>query len=371
MTFPRVHLRDETMRDGMQIESADIPVEAKIELIRHMARTGLKEIVVGSFVSPKYTPQMAEVDRIIEALEPVEGVRFTAPALNDKGRERAHALTPPLSPSRQAARPQLGVHLCETFSKRNSNILPSEEVARWDAQVAMAKERHVTEAAISVQAAFGSNFEGAFTLEEHLEVLRAQHKRWSDVGIAVTGVQFADPMSWAMPHRLQDLLRSVRGEWPGIRHVQLHLHNGRGVGMANVYAALEVLDEACDLYLDTSMGGIGGCPYGGSGQATSMIPTEDVVVLLEELGIPTGVDVVALIRCVWMLESILGRQTMGHVSKVGPLPRGEALYDPNLPAVETFEEAKHFLLGQSVLGDRRPWRGPIPDRRGKPRSKVV
>ena len=371
MGYPKVHLRDETMRDGMQIESPDIPVARKIELIGRMARTGLHEIVVGSFVSPKYTPQMAQVDDIVRSLVPVEGVRFTAPALNEKGRERARAFTPPLSPSREATRPSLGVHMCETFSKRNSNVIPAQEVARWPMQVQAAVDRGVTEAAISLQAAFGSNFEGDFTDDERMEMLSAQYRSWTEAGIPVTGVQFADPMSWAMPHRVKRLIELVRDTWPSITHYSLHLHQGRGVAMASIFAVLEALDERHALYIDCSMGGIGGCPYGGTGQATSMIPTEDLVVLLAEMGIPTGIDIKELIRCVWLLDEVLGRPTMGHVSKNGWLPRGDELWDPNLPAVETFREATHFLNGASVLGDRRPWREPIPDRRGKPRTIVL
>lgn len=372
MSYPKVHIRDETMRDGMQIESADIPVERKIELIRRMSRTGLHEIVVGSFVSPKYTPQMAQVDEIMRSLEPVEGVRFTAPALNEKGRERAKAYTPhPLSPSREATRPSLGVHLCETFSKRNSNVIPSEEVARWPAIVQAAVARGVQEAAISLQAAFGSNFEGDFSHEERMELLEAEHKLWTEAGIPVTGIQFADPMSWAMPHVLQRQIELVRERWPEIKHFSLHLHQGRGVAMASIYGVLEVLDDTTELYIDCSLGGIGGCPYGGSGRATGMIPTEDLVVMLEEMGIPTGIDIKELIRVVWLLDEVLGRTTMGHVSKNGPLPRGADLYDPNLPAVETFDEARHFLLGESVASGRRPWREPVPERRGKPRTIVV
>lgn len=371
MSYPQVHIRDETMRDGMQIESAEIPVQRKIELIRRMAGTGLHEIVVGSFVSPKYTPQMAQVDDIVRALTPVEGVRFTAPALNEKGRERARAFTPPLSPSREATRPSLGVHMCETFSKRNSNVIPAQEVQRWPALVRAAADRGVTEAAISLQAAFGSNFEGDFTDDERIEMLDAQHKMWTAAGIPVTGIQLADPMSWAMPHGVKALIGRIMVTWPSITHYSLHLHQGRGVAMASVFAVLELLDDRHHLYIDSSMGGIGGCPYGGSGQATGMIPTEDLVVMLEEMGIPTGIDIKELIRCVWLLDEILGRPTMGHVSKNGPLPRGEDLYDPNLPAVETFREATHFLNGESVLGDRRPWREPIPERRGKPRNVVL
>jgi len=280
-------------------------------------------------------------------------------------------LTPPLSPSRQSSRPSLTVALCETFSKRNQNTVPAEDVARWPAQVARAVESGAKEAGLHLQAAFGSNFEGDFSDEDRLELLEAEAAAWDAVGIPVTSIQLADPMSWAMPHRIGPFIEKVRDRWPSIRHYTFHLHNGRGVALTSIFAVLEVLDDRHNVWVDASLGGIGGCPYGGSGQATSMIPTEDLVVLLHEMGIPTGIDVKEIIRCVWFLEEILGRQTLGHVSKNGWLPRGDDLWDPNLPAVETFREATHFLNGDSVLGDRRPWREPIPDRRGKPRNKVV
>jgi hydroxymethylglutaryl-CoA lyase len=132
--------------------------------------------------------------------------------------------------------------------------------------------------------------------------------------------------------------------------------------MAQIYAALEVLDDRHDMQIDTACGGIGGCPYCGNGRATGMAPTEDVVVMLEEMGIPTGVDIKELVSFVWKLEEVLGRQLMGQVSKAGWLPRNaDELYDPNLPFVETFEQAKHFMLGKEVTeGGLYPWRESIP-----------
>jgi hydroxymethylglutaryl-CoA lyase len=100
-----------------------------------------------------------------------------------------------------------------------------------------------------------------------------------------------------------------------------------------------------------------------------MAATEDLVNMLEEMGIETGVDLGALIEAVWLLEEIIGRQVPGHVSKTGPLPRGAQVYDPNIPFVETFEEARHFRLGSAVVeGQVSPWREPIPPPR--PRGEV-
>ena len=143
--------------------------------------------------------------------------------------------------------------------------------------------------------------------------------------------------------------------------VYLHLHDARGLALPTTYAAIRVLDDTNDLYLDTTAGGIGGCPYCGNGRATGMVATEDLVNLLEEMGIPTGVDLNKLIEAVWLLEEILDRPTPGHVAKAGPMPRDNDLYDPNLPFVETFESAKHFKLGPEVAaGGLYPWREPIP-----------
>ena len=125
---------------------------------------------------------------------------------------------------------------------------------------------------------------------------------------------------------------------------------------------MKVLDERHTLFLDTTAGGIGGCPYCGNGRATGMAATEDVVNMLEAMGIETGVDLDALIAAVWILEDILGRPSPGHVSKAGPLPlTPAAFYDPNLPFVETHEEARHFRLGDKAPRNAiRPWKTPIP-----------
>jgi hydroxymethylglutaryl-CoA lyase len=134
------------------------------------------------------------------------------------------------------------------------------------------------------------------------------------------------------------------------------------MALPTTYAALRVLDEGDDLYLDTTAGGIGGCPYCGNGRMTGMVATEDLVNLLHELGIPTGVDLDRLVEAVWTLEEIIGRPAFGKVAKAGPHPHGDRLYDANLPLVETEHQARHFLLGPGVAEDGiRPWAEPIPE----------
>ena len=354
-----VQVTEEGMREGMQIEDANISVADKIRLIDALSDTGLQTINVGSFVSPKYTPQMAQIDEVMTGFEPREGVTYTALALNDRGIQRAREYTPPLTVGGRRV-PSLSCHMCDVFVRRNTNRSQEDEIARWPAIIAGAKESEATEASIGMNAAWGSNFLGEFTFEQRMELLERQHGLWDEAGITVTSVFLGDPMSWNRPWVVEEQLEAIKKRWPEITAFSLHLHDARGFALPSIYAALRVLEPTDSLRIDTTIGGIGGCPYCGNGRATGMAPTEDVINMLEEMGIDTGVDLGKLVRVVWMLEEILGRPTMGHVSKGGPMPHGDSLYDANMPFVETFEQARHFLEGPSVYeGGIYPWSEPI------------
>lgn len=357
MTF-----RDETMREGMQIENADIPTADKIRLLEAISEIGVPSINAGSFVSPRYTPQMRDIDNIITGFKPKEGVRYYYLALNQQGRERAKSYMPPLSAG-GPARPGLGCHMCDIFIRRNANRSQADEMAEWPRIVEAAKESGVKEANIGVNATWGSNFQGSFTTKESLDIMERQHDMWDKAGIKVTGVSGGDPMSHCRPHAVEEWCATVLEKWPDLKHWGLHLHNARGMAIPSLYAALRVLDDRHTLDVDSCLGGIGGCPYCGNGRATGMMATEDMVFMLEEMGIPTPYDLEKTIRAVWMLEEVLGRVTDGHVSKCGPTPRDGSFvppYDMNLPFVETFEHAKHFLLGSAAYeGAISPWREPI------------
>lgn len=359
MAYPKVVLNEEVLREGMQIESVGIPVASKLELLDALSATGLPLIEVGSFVSPRYTPQMADIDELVSTFQPAPGIRYTAIALNQRGRERAARFTPPLSPSPMPIFTY--AHLCDTFVRRNANVSQAVEIARWPTVVQAAVDAGATEAGIGIGAAWGSNFEGEFSIDQRMDLLRQQHALWSEAGIPVTWLSLADPMSWCMPHWVEEQLQVIRAEWPRIRNLHLHLHDARGMALPSVYAALRALDETYTILLDVTAGGIGGCPYCGNGRATGMAATEDVVHMLQTMGIYTGVDLDKLIDAVLLLEDIIGRSSPGHVAKAGPRPGPAQLYDPNLPLVETHEQAMHYRDGESVLGDGvRPWREPIP-----------
>jgi hydroxymethylglutaryl-CoA lyase len=357
--YPTIELTEEGMREGLQIEDKDISVEDRIRLLDALSETGLKHIVVGSFVSPKWTPQMARIDDVVKGFHPKAGVTYTALALNAQGVERAKQYSPPLT-IRQGGRPSLSCHLCDVFPRRNTNSTQAQEIARWPGIVESAKARGLAEAGIGLNAAWGSNWLGEFSQRQRMAMLRRQHSMWDEAGIKVTSISLGDPMSWNRPHVVGEQLREIKRVWPEITRFNLHLHNGRGMAPLSTWEAIRTLTSEDHLHIETTIGGIGGCPYCGNGRATGMAPTEDVVFLLEELGIETGVDLDKLVRVVWMAEEILGRPLMGHVSKAGPLPRGNRLYSMDMPFIETFDEARHFLNGpESYAGQIAPWPGPI------------
>ncbi|WP_353952562.1 citramalate synthase [Knoellia sp. S7-12] len=356
--FPTVEIIEEGMREGMQIESAEIPVAAKIRLLDALSRTGLRTIQVGSFVSPRWVPQMEHIEQVVQGFTPMPGVRYTALALNQKGAERRAEHVPPLAP--QEATSRTTVHLCDVFVQRNTARTQAEEIAAVPRTVEAALARGVTEAVVAINAAWGSNWLGRFSLERRNELIGLQMQAWQDCGVTPRTVWLGDPMSWNTPGAVEEQLRCIRGEWPEVKTFHLHLHDGRGSALTSAYVALRALDREHTLVLDSSIGGMGGCPYCGNGRATKMIPTEDLVDMLESEGIDTGIDLARLIEAAHLAEEVVGHPLYGKVSKAGPRPTGDALYAMDMPLVETEEQAQHFRIGPSVYaGCPSPWRSPI------------
>ncbi|MCI0801266.1 MAG: citramalate synthase [Chloroflexi bacterium] len=358
--WPIVKYKEEGMREGMQIEDAQISVDDKVRLLDALSETGLKTIVVGSFVSPKWTPQMERIDEIVTKFTPKPGVTYTALALNSRGVERAKNYSPPLTIERDAY-PRLNVHMCDVFVRRNTNRTQMQEMERWPQVVAQAQELSIKEAGIGTNASWGSNFMGEFPVDNLMTMLERQHSMWDEVGIDVRSVSMGDPMSHCTPAKVEESVYRVKEMWPEVNHIRLHLHNGRNMAIASAYAAMKVLGPDDTLELDGTIGGFGGCPYCGNGRSTGMAPSEDLLHMMEDMGIPTGVDIDKLIDCVWMAEDIIGRELYGHVSKAGPRPKTlDKLYDIDMPFVETPEQARHFKKGpEAYEGGLYPYSEPI------------
>ncbi len=352
-SWPTVLITDETLRDGLQIERVGVSVDEKMELLGMMVDAGIKRMVVGAFVNPKWSPQMADTLEVVGRLKPVEGVDFFALALNERGREERQRHSPPLSVE---PLPATHLHLCEVFLQRNTNRLLEDQERSWRLPIEKAQAAGATQAAIGLSAGWGSNWSGVISHQARMDALQRQYDAWNEAGIEVKRIDLADPMAWNTPAAVEEDLRVIKQRFPTIDVFHLHLHNARGMAMLSIYEALKVLDATDTLIADTAIGGIGGCPYCGNGQATGMIPTEDFVQLLETLGIESGLKLNKLIEASVRLSEILQRPLHSQVARNGALPKGSSLYDRDVPVVYTFEEAQHFRLGASVYeGNARPW----------------
>lgn len=348
-----VTITDDTMREGLQIESASIPVDAKLRLLDALGETGARVISIGSFAHPKWTPQMACIDEIATRFVPKPGIRYTAAVFNAAGRKRAESYYPKLDLRSGPHRFRTSVELCDTFARRNYNRSQAQQLAAMDATIEAARAANADHASVGIGNPFGSNFEGPFTLAQRLALLDTMIGKWSAAGIPVTRVSFLEAMGWNTPASVRETIVAIRERWPRVTDIHLHLHNQRGATIASYYEALQLGVRE----FDTCLGGMGGCPYCGNGRAAGQVPTEDFVDLCHELGVHTGYDLDRLIEAVAIAEEVVGHPLWGHVSKSGPRPRGGALYPKTMPFIETLDEAAHFRKGPQVYaGQISPWR---------------
>ncbi len=350
-----VEIFDDTMREGFQIESVDIPVSGKLRVLDALGETGTKRISIGSFVSPKYTPQMACIDEIAEKFVPKPGITYTALTMNPRGFERADKYYPKINVRmREYA---TSVDLSDIFARRNVNRSQAQQIASWDNRIKQAKEAAAEHGAVGLSNPFGSNFEGDVPLEEVMRLLQMQVDHWHESGFTVKGCNLSDANGWNMPDQVKKTLYTIMEKWPEMTEFRCHLHNTRGVTIASYYEAFKLGVRK----IQTSLGGMAGCPYCGNGQTARLVPTEDMVYMCEEMGIETGYDLDKVIEAAVIAEEVVGHPLWGHVSKSGPRPRGNKLYPKDMPLVETLEEASHFRKGPSVYANQiRPWKEGDP-----------
>jgi hydroxymethylglutaryl-CoA lyase len=283
-------------RDGFQIERTFIPTETKIELINQLIRAGIPEIEVTSFVSPRAVPQLADAAEVIAGLDRSRGTHFTALVPNAKGAQRAV----------EAGIDELRVFVSasESHNLKNVNRTVDQSLEGFEEVARLAHEagRPVSGA---IATSFGCPFEGDVPAEQVGMIA----KRFREMGFV--GVSLGDTTGMATPPIVQRVVRHLKAEVPDLP-ITLHFHNTRGIGLVNVVAGL---DEGIDRY-EASFGGLGGCPFAAG--ATGNICTEDLVNLLHELGIETGIDLQALCDAAHGVERVLGRELPGQVMKAGP-----------------------------------------------------
>ncbi len=283
-------------RDGWQIEPAFIPTETKIALIDELVDAGIKLMEYSSFVSPRAVPQLADAAEVLKGIDRSKGARFAALVPNAKGAERAA----------EAGVDEIRVFVSasESHNQKNVNRSVEDSLKGFEDVVRIAGDAGIpVEGAIAT--AFGCPFEGDVPVEQ----VGAIARRFRDLGMR--GVGLGDTTGMATPALVVERCRYLKQQVPELP-VALHFHNTRGIGLVNVMAGLA---EGIDVF-ESSFAGLGGCPFAAG--ATGNICTEDLVYMLHEMGIETGIDLEKLITAARHVEQVIGRSLPGQVMKAGP-----------------------------------------------------
>jgi len=309
--FPKsVKIHEEGPREGFQIERGQIATAQKVELIEALSETGLKRIQIVSFVNPRKVPGMADADAVVSAFRPTPGVKYTALWLNERGLQRARQT------GKLTLEGKISIYASEAFSMRNNNRTTQQEFEYARRVLAEYKAQDIPVERGSVSNAFGCNFQGEIPIATVLDLLRRIFEIAEENEIVLKEISLADTMAWATPLAIKRMVGAVRDRYPDLP-INLHLHDTRGMGIANAYAALEMGVTG----FDAAVGGLGGCPFAGHKGASGNVCTEDLVFLCSELGIETGIDLDRLIECARLAETIVGHPLPGSVMKGGRLPR--------------------------------------------------
>lgn len=291
---PRILLCEVGPRDGFQFEARPIPTDLKVEVVAGLVAAGLRRIQVTSFVHPKWVPQMADAEEVVRRLPAAEGVVYTGLALNLRGVERAHAAG--------LAVVDVSVATNERHSRDNANVTVEAGLSQAVEMVRRARALGM-QAQMGFQTVFGYARPGDTPLGAVLDMV----KRFAD--LEVESFSFADSTGMANPAMIRERVAAL-GEAVGGRPLVLHLHDTRGLGLANVVAALEA---GVDRF-DTSLAGLGGCPFIPG--ATGNIATEDTAYLLASMGVETGVDLAGVAACSRRVEAFLGRPLPGKIHRL-------------------------------------------------------
>ena len=296
MNLPKeIKIREVAPRDGFQSWSEFVPTNRKLEIIRAMIRAGVTDIEATSFVNPKAIPQMRDATEVIKGV-PKQGCNYCAMVPNLRGAQMAL----------EAGSDEIGVFISASEPHNMANVRRNidESIADLNTIFSLAKGKDVPVIG-AVAVAFGCPYQGDVPVDAVFKLADAYLSR------GASAVILADTTGMATPPRIQGLVQAFKEQFPNTRF-GLHLHNNRGTAMTNLYAAL----EAGVTMFDTALGGIGGCP--NVPQAAGNLPTEDVVYMLEDMGVNTGIDLVAIIEAAHLLEKTLGQILPGQVMKSGP-----------------------------------------------------
>ncbi|MFT4730242.1 MAG: hydroxymethylglutaryl-CoA lyase [Granulosicoccus sp.] len=293
-----VEIIEVSPRDGIQNEKKLLSLDTKLELINRAVNAGAARIEVTSFVNPRRVPQMAEADEVCAALPRDTGCQYIGLALNRRGFERAC----------NAGLDEVNFVVVATdiFSGKNQGTDTDTGIALFNE---LARETPApVRAGVTIGAAFGCPFEGEVSIKRLMHVVRGCMQA-NPFELAL-----ADTIGVATPPDITNCIAAIRAEFPEVP-LRLHLHNTRNTGLANAWAGV----QAGAASLDSSFGGVGGCPFAPA--ATGNVPTEDLVYMLERAGIDTGVDLDAAISAAKFIERALEKNVPGMIMKAGVFPQ--------------------------------------------------
>jgi hydroxymethylglutaryl-CoA lyase len=295
-----VSIREVGPRDGFQNEPEVIATEHKVELIDSLARTGLRRLEVTSFVRADVIPQLADAAEVLARIDVPEEVSVSVLIPNERGLDAA------LQQRDSFDEVNVFLSASETHNRKNVNRSVAESLAGLQVVLARAREAGLRcEAVISTS--FGCPYEGQVPPGRVLDIAASL----LDAGAQEIG--FGDTTGMANPRQVREFFRTARGSLGAGTQLTAHFHNTRGQGLANVLAALE---EGVDSF-ESSFGELGGCPVPAG--ATGNIATEDLVSMLDEMGIETGIDLPALLACARRVQELLGRPLGSHTLVAGPV----------------------------------------------------
>jgi hydroxymethylglutaryl-CoA lyase len=301
-------IREVGPRDGFQNEPETIPTEQKIELIDALARTGLRRLEVTSFVRADVIPQLSDARAVLAGIDVPAEVSVSVLIPNRRGLDDALGVLEAGRPDGRPAFDEINVFLSasETHNKKNVNRTIAESLAGLQEVLPVARDAGLRCEGI-ISTSFGCPYEGEVPPARVFELARALR----DAG--ATEVGFGDTTGMANPLQVREFFAQARDQLGGEVELTAHFHNTRGQGLANALAALEAGIDS----FESSFGELGGCPVPPG--ATGNIASEDLVSMLHEMGIETGIDLAALIACARRVRDVLGRPLGSHTLLAGPV----------------------------------------------------
>ncbi len=295
-----VSVYEVSLRDGLQNENATVPLSGKLRLVDALVASGLRRIEITSFVSPRWIPQLADADELAELVTTSRApaspeVTFTALCPNARGLERA----------KKAGMKEIAVFMSasETHNKKNINKTIAETIRAFEETIGPAREAGMRVRGY-VSTVWGCPYEGDVAPDASITIARQLYQ------MGCYQISLGDTIGAGTPRRTREVIRRALDVLP-VEAIAMHMHDTRGTALANVLVGLELGVR----HFDASVGGMGGCPYAPG--AAGNVATEDLVYMLEGMGVRTGVDLERLVEAARAAESIVGRSLPGKVHRAG------------------------------------------------------